>query len=413
MAREDKNKKPSPKKTVPSKRSTSPKTPHATTTPKTTPKKDVKEVKTPLSKHERNVQARYERVGTRLQSKATEDPESTQIPIVGSDSDFSNPPSVTSVPPQVTDVLSTPAVAQIPIVEPDSSSINVPTVEKPAQVSAVDKAKQKVDALFKKVQPPQTAPKPTDPKILKRIEESKTQSALDRIEKTSTQIPKILVHPRHSKSTQRPPSPTDIQTKPKLKVSSTVPATEAEFDVSTQPLSPTKIARSHSARPILGQPAPVPESKPLRYQAPTYVPRPVSPLSKEEHERIRVLAKQLRNNEINPDSNEAKELVRLQSKPFSASKNLFPICPCCSDLHLGKCPVKIITASQAIQKFLPESADYLSNVPPSSQRPLVVPSPSPSPTPITAIDKTQTAMYTTLERHRKQLAALDINPTPS
>ena len=69
MAREDKNKKPSPKKTVPSKRSTSPKTPRTTTVPKTTPKKDAKEVKAPLTKHERNIQTRYERVSTRLHPK--------------------------------------------------------------------------------------------------------------------------------------------------------------------------------------------------------------------------------------------------------------------------------------------------------------------------------------------------------
>ena len=301
MAREDKDKKSSPKKTAPSKRSTSPKTPRSTTTPKTTPKKDVKEVKAPLTKHEHHIQARYERVGARLQSKAIEDPKSTQVPIEEPDSDFSNPPSVTTVPATpVADVSSTSVTAQIPIVEPDPPSINVQATEKPAEVSAADKAKRKVEALFKKVDPPQPAPKPTDPKILKRIESSKTQSALDRIEKISTQAPKILVHPRHSKSTPRAPSPTDVQTKPKLKTSSTVPLAEAEFDVSPQPLSPTKIVRSHSARPILGQTAPQPESKPLRYQAPAYVPRPVSPLSTEDHERLRILSKQLRNNEISP-----------------------------------------------------------------------------------------------------------------
>ena len=135
-------------------------------------------------------------------------------------------------------------------------------------------------------------------------------------------------------------------------------------------------------------------------------------MSTEEHERIRVLAKQLRNNEISPGSNEAKELVRLESKPLSAPKNLFPVCPRCSDRHFGKCPVKIVTASQAIQKFLPEIVKDSSTIPPSSQRPLFISSPSPSPTPITSLDKTQAAMYTTLEHHRKQLAALDINPTP-
>ena len=83
--------------------------------------------------------------------------------------------------------------------EPDPSSINVQTTEKPAEVSVADKAKRKVEALFKKVDPPQPAPKPTDPKILKRIESSKTQSALDRIEKISTQAPKILFSPRHPK----------------------------------------------------------------------------------------------------------------------------------------------------------------------------------------------------------------------
>ena len=89
MAREDKDKKSSPKKTVPSKRSKSPKTPRST--PKTTPKKDDKEVKAPLTKHELHIQARYERVGTRLQSIAIEDPKSIQIPIEEPDSDFSNP----------------------------------------------------------------------------------------------------------------------------------------------------------------------------------------------------------------------------------------------------------------------------------------------------------------------------------
>ena len=217
--------------------------------------------------------------------------------------------------------------------EPDSSSTNAQTAEKPAEFSAEDKAKQKVVALFKKVQPPQPAPKPTDPKVLKRIESGKTQSALDRIEKISTQVPKILVHPRHSKSTPRVPSPIDVQLKPKLKVSSTVPIAEAEFDASIPPPSPTKIVRSHSARPILGQTTQQPESKPLRYQAPAYVPRPVSPLSKEDHERMRTLAKQLRDNEISPNSNEAKELVRLRSKPLSALTNLHPVCPRCTYVH--------------------------------------------------------------------------------
>ena len=115
MAREDKDKKSSPKKTVPSKRSTSPKTPRSTTTPKTTPKKDAKEVQVPLTKHERHIQARYERVGTRLQSKAIEDPKSTQVPIEEPDSDFSNPPSDTFVPaPQTTSVSSPSIAAQSP-----------------------------------------------------------------------------------------------------------------------------------------------------------------------------------------------------------------------------------------------------------------------------------------------------------
>ena len=170
--------------------------------------------------------------------------------------------------------------------------------------------------------------------------------------------------------------------------------------------------RSHSARPILGQTAPQPESKPLRYQAPAYVPRSVSPLSNEDHERMRVLSKQLRNNEISPNSNEAKELVRLSSKPLSASKNLFPICPRCSYPHFGPCPVKIITASQAIQKFLPETTEDSTTIPSTPQRSLQIASPSPSPPPFTPLDKTQSFMYNALEHHRKQLAALDINPTP-
>ena len=64
-------------------------------TPPLHPIDTLSEIQVPLSTHKCHVPACHKRIGARLQSRANEDHNSTQIPIEEPDSDFSKPPSVT------------------------------------------------------------------------------------------------------------------------------------------------------------------------------------------------------------------------------------------------------------------------------------------------------------------------------
>ena len=247
MAKED-NKK-NPKKVTPSKcpPQSSPSRPEepvgeigSKATSKDAPKQDTK--------HEKTVRTRLQRRQDQIVASTT----SPQILSAESNPSKTSTSPATSKKTQITasdTQIETPKLTQVPAAK---------------EIATQTKAQKAVESLFKKVQPPPVQPKPLNPKAAQRIEIGKTQSAIERIEKLESNVPKILVHPRHQQVKPQTPPLVKVASKTRVAFSTSAPSDQTDVEIFPA-YSPERDHRVTSTPETV--PPPV-ESFPLLYQSP-------------------------------------------------------------------------------------------------------------------------------------------------